>query len=191
MIGQISLKLGNKEYIQLTKKQAQLLFGELINGEKTPDLKLSSSVFIYRVSDNLFLLVDNFNYQYMLIRDDQEEILSYSERLLKDLISEVTLLLYPYRKDINLNNIQYYDNYYFFVYPDADTFREIAGHSSTTSDTEVFSLAYEGEHFTIVTEEYRKGRRYHKFAYRVFVYSPSIIIHLIKKYLNDNYMQKE
>ena len=190
---QISLNLKNKVYRQLTRKQVQALYDELIN--KTPDLQLSLSVFIYKISDGLFLLIDNFNYQYFLIKDEQGEILSYANKLLKDLIVDVVRFLDPYNNynnyDFDLSNIQYDDSYYFFVYPDVDTFSRVLSASTRNPENEVFSLSYEGEHFVIMAEEYKKGRRYHQYAYKVYVYSPSVVIHLVKRYLNVNYVEQD
>ena len=176
----ISKELSDKEFVSLSKEQLHYLINhyEVIN-DNTPKINITYGVSLYKISD-YYLLVDGEYHHNLLVMDIRGEIWQKTKNFFSLLNKEVEKVLEKHGINVDTTEIYPAENWYSFIYPSNSAIWESSGVVDRLFD----NFYFYGKHFDVIILKYSNN------ALWVRVYSPSLMLQLIKEFIYDNYKEK-
>jgi len=177
-------EITDQEYVSIPKEQLRYLINyyNILNDE-TPKVVITYGTTLYKLSDNVYLMTDGEYHHNLLINDVKGEIWNYIKAKMSLLKREVLNILKE-QLNLDISIDQFYlapaENWYSFIYPNNNAIFQ----SNGVSGYEYSNFYFEGKHFDTLILKYTNN------AIWIRVYSPSLMLQIIKDFLYYSYKEK-
>jgi len=166
-------KLDDRQYTTVPKEVLRLLVRYYKILDEAPKIPITFGTTLYKVTDAMYLLSDAEYHHNVLINDATGLIWQKTNLYLSMLRNEVREQLKKHGFDFNDIYLSPTSNYYSFAYPNGVAVLD----ADRIMNTIVDDFWFIEKHFEIVINQYANG------AIWVKVYSPSLVLQIIKNLL--------
>ena len=175
---QLGKELSDKEYVSIKKEQLNQLL-DYVDLDTAKNIPITYGVSLYKITSDHYLLVDAEYHHNILIKDIKGDIWKFIKTKFALLNREVKEALKKHNITIEVE-LYPAENWYSYIYPNTSAI----WNSNGVTDRYYDGFYFYGKHFDVIITKYSNN------ALWVKIYSPSLMLQLVKEFIYDNYKEK-